>query len=127
MKYLLDLWQRGKIIRRRLDDEITMNVTVISVLGAIVLSVVVLLPLILIIVPFFLFTELQIVLTVLLFIIGIFGVYLYEFLMYDIIGILVPKIKNLKTSVLIKIEGTLISFVLVVFGIVVAIIIFGRM
>ncbi len=127
MKYLLDLWQRSKIIRRRLDDEITMNTTIVSVLGAILGTTIVVLPLILMIIPLFLFIELQILLTVLIFVIGIFGVYLYEFLMYYIIGYLVPKVKYLKMIVLIQIEGTLISLVLVTFGIVVTIIIFGRL
>mgnify|MGYP000975241044 CR=1 FL=1 len=127
MKYLLDLWQRSKIIRRRLDDEITMNTTILSVLGAILGTTIVILPLILIVIPLFLFVELQIILTVLIFIIGILGVYLYEFLMYYIIGYLVPKVKYLKMRVLIQIEGTLISLVLVTFGIVVTIIIFGRL
>lgn len=122
MKYLIKLWNQSKVVRYRLDDLTTIKSTLLSVLGSILSTVLLLLPVYLIVVQLFMFVELHVFLIVLLFIITIGAVFIYEYLMYYIAGLIEPKIKALNTKTLMIIEGSIMSFILLVIGIIFVII-----
>jgi len=122
MKYLIKLWNQSKVVRYRLDDLTTVQSTLLSVLGSIAITALLLLPIYLIIVQLFMFVELHLFLIVLLFIITIGAVFIYEYLMYYIAGLIEPKIKALKTRTLMIVEGSIMSIILLVIGIIFVII-----
>src|SRR5690554_3747166 len=118
MKYLIKLWNQSKVVRYRLDDLTTIRSTLFSVLGSIATTALLLLPIYLIIVQLFMFVELHLLLIVLLFIITIGAVFIYEYLMYYIAGLMEPKIKALNTKTLMIVEGSIMSVILLVIGII---------
>ncbi|SRR5690554_3495903 len=118
MKYLIKLWNQSKVVRYRLDDLTTMKSTVFSVLGSLVATTILVLPLYLILVQLFMFVDIHIVLIILLFVLSIIAVFIYEYLMYYISGLIEPKIKKLYTKSLVIVEGSIISLLFVVVGII---------
>jgi hypothetical protein len=122
MKYLIKLWNQSKVVRYRLDDLTTVQSTLLSVLASIAITALLLLPIYLIIVQLFMFVELHLFLIILLFIITIVAVFIYEYLMYYIAGLFEPKIKALNTRTLMIVEGSIMSIILLVVGIIFVII-----
>jgi len=118
MKYLTKLWNQSKVVRYRLDDLTTIKSTFLSVLGSLIITTLLLLPVYLICVQLFMFVELQLLLIILLFILSVIAVFIYEYLMYYIHGLFEPKIKLLNTKSLVIIEGSIMSALLVVVGII---------
>lgn len=118
MKYLLKLWQQSKVVRYRLEDLTTMRTTILSVLGAILVTSLLLLPLYLIIIQLFMFVSIHVLLIVLLLILTIGALFLYEYTMYEIHALFEPKIKNLNTKLLVIIEGSILSAIILVIGII---------
>ncbi|MFA7417518.1 MAG: hypothetical protein WCZ19_03160 [Acholeplasma sp.] len=118
MKYLIKLWNQSKVVRYRLDDLTTMQSTLFSVLGSLVATTILVLPLYLILVQLFMFVDIHIVLIILLFVLSIIAVFIYEYLMYYISGLIEPKIKKLYTKSLVIVEGSIISLLFVVVGII---------
>lgn len=118
MKFLSKIWNQSKVVRYRLDDLTTMKTTLLSVIGSLVSTILLLLPFYLIVIQLFMFIELHIYLIILLFILSVLAVYIYEYIMYYISGLLEPKIKLLNTKSLIIVEGSIISILLIMIGIV---------
>ncbi|WP_025724687.1 hypothetical protein [Acholeplasma granularum] len=123
MKSLVKLWQMHKVIRHRLDDLTTFKTTILSVLGGLAITLLIMAPLYLIIIPLFMFAHLKYILIVLIFILLIITIFLYEYFMYYVSGIIEPKIKNIQTKYLIIVEGTLMSIIYVIVGIIITVII----
>lgn len=118
MKHLLKLWQQSKVVRYRLEDLTTMRTTILSVLGAILVTFLLLIPLYLIIIQLFMFVSIHVLLIVLLLILTIGALFLYEYAMYEIHALFEPKIKNLNTKLLVIIEGSILSAIILVIGII---------
>lgn len=118
MKYLTKLWNQSKVVRYRLDDLTTIKSTFLSVLGSLIITTLLLLPVYLILVQLFMFVELQLLLIILLFILSVIAVFIYEYLMYYIHGLFESKIKLLNTKSLVIVEGSIMSALLVVVGII---------
>ena len=116
MKYLTKLWNQSKVVRYRLDDLTTIKTTFLSVLGGLLITAICTLPFYLILSQLFMFVELHILLIVLLFVLSVIAVFLYEYFMYYISGLLEPKIKMLNTKSLVIVEGGIMSILLVVVG-----------
>ncbi|CDR30998.1 Uncharacterised protein [Acholeplasma oculi] len=125
MKYLIKLFNEANIIRRRLDEYTDMKVVILSTLVSMLLTSLSVAPLVLIIIPLFLITELQILLIILLFIIGIASVFLYQYLLYYIQGIQIPKILGLNTKKIVYLDSIIISTVLIMVGLIVTFSIYG--
>ncbi len=125
MKYLIKLFNEANIIRRRLDEYTDMKVVILSTLVSMLLTSLSVAPLVLIIIPLFLITELQILLIILLFIIGIASVFLYQYLLYYIQGIQIPKILDLNTKKIVYLDSIIISTVLIMVGLIVTFSIYG--
>ena len=69
MKYLINIWNQSKVVRYRLDDLTTMKTTLLSVVGSLLVTTLLVLPIYLIIVQLFMFVELHLFLIISLFII----------------------------------------------------------
>lgn len=118
MKYLTKLWNQSKVVRYRLDDLTTIKSTFLSVLGSLIITTLLLLPVYLICVQLFMFVELKLLLIILLFILSVIAVFIYEYLMYYIHGLFELKIKSLNTKSLVIVEGSIMSALLVVVGVI---------
>lgn len=127
MQYLINVFNRYMTVRKRLDKYTTVSTTIYSVLLALLLTAVVIVPAILITIPFMMFIDLQILMTIIIFLIVIAGIVLFEYLMYYITGLFHPEVKKLNTKLLVIIEASVINLIVVIIGLLVVIDLFMRL
>lgn len=128
MKRIMDrvykFYHKYRNLVKLIDRQTTMNTTVKSVLGALLISfLLVLIPIILTI-NLFIFTKLTIFLSILLIIIMITWVYLYYHYYYVLIQNYHEKIKEINTTIPKYVEFAFVGFVILTLGFVVLMVVF---
>lgn len=127
MQSLLNVFSRYMTIRKRLDKYTTVKTTIYSVLLALCFTALLIVPAILMTIPFMMFIDLQILMTIIIFLIVIAGIVLYEYLMYYALGVFHPEIKKLQTRLLVVVESSIINLLIVIIGLFVVIDLFMRL
>ena len=123
MKRIMDkvykFYHKYRNLVKLIDRQTTMSTVVKSVLGALLISfVIVLLPIILI-VNMFIFTKLTLFLSILLLILLILWVYLYYHFYYVLLKNYHEKIKEINTKIPKLVEFSFVGFILLTLGVVV--------
>lgn len=126
MKFLFKFWNRYITIRRRMDQVTTWKNIILSALLTLLLTALWVAPLIIILASMMVFVNLQILATIFIFIVVIGAVYGYNFTLYFILKKLEPSIQNMNTNMIVIVESTLVSLVLLIIGIIFTIQFFGR-
>lgn len=126
MKSLLNFWSRYKVVRRRVDDSTSWKSILLSILFGLLATAVWATPIFIMIGSLFVFVELIIPLTILIFIIVVGLIFAYSFTYYVILKKIEPSIQSMNTNIIAIIESTLISIFLIIIGIIFVIQLFGR-
>lgn len=126
MKFLFNFWNRYITIRRRMDQVTTWKSLILGALLALLITSVWAAPLIIIIASLMVFVHLQILATVLIFIVVIGAVYGFSFAHFWVLKKLEPGIQNMNTHIVALTESTLVALVLLIVGLIFTIQLFGR-
>lgn len=123
MKTLIDridrFIYRVKKLNKLIDSKTTIQGVIRSVLGALLLSVLVLLPIVLIIINMFIYTKLTFLLSVLLVFVVMGWSFLYYFFYYRLLKNYFPQIEDVDTKTPQLFESSLLAFVFAIIGFVV--------
>lgn len=109
-----------------MDQVTTWKNIILSALLTLLLTALWVAPLIIILASMMVFVNLQILATIFIFIVVIGAVYGYNFTLYFILKKLEPSIQNMNTNMIVIVESTLVSLVLLIIGIIFTIQFFGR-
>ncbi len=128
MKHIMDkvyrFYHKYRNLVKLIDRQTTMKTATKSVLGALLISfLIVLLPSILII-NMFIFTKLKLFLSIILLIVVIGWVFLYYHFYYVLIKNYHEKIKEINTKIPYYVESSFVAFILMTLGFIVLTVIF---
>src|SRR5690606_36049255 len=126
MKFLINFWNRYVTIRRRMDQVSTWKSLIIGALLSLLLTAIWVAPLIIILASMMIFVNLQILATILIFIVVIGAVYGYSFIHFYVLKKLEPEIQKMNTNIVALTESTLIALLLLIIGIIFTIQFYGR-
>jgi len=126
MKFLINFWNRYVTIRRRMDQVSTWKSLIIGALLSLLLTAIWVAPLIIILASMMIFVNLQILATILIFIVVIGAVYGYSFIHFYVLKKLEPEIQKMNTNIVALTESTLIALLLLIIGIIFTIQLYGR-
>lgn len=118
------LFFRYKKLIKLIDHEVTINSTIKSVFGALILSVLVLALPVLLVINMFIISKLTLFLAILLVLMVISWPFLYYDIYYKLLKNYHPRVQDINTKIPYWTESIIISFVLLIIGIIVLTIIF---
>jgi hypothetical protein len=126
MKSLLNFWSRYRVVRRRVDDSTSWKSILLSMLIGLLLTAVWATPIFIMIGSLFVFVDLIIPLTILIFVVVTGLIYAYSFTYYAVLKKFEPSIESMNTHLIVIIESTLIGLIIIIIGIIFVIQLFGR-
>jgi Kef-type K+ transport system membrane component KefB len=123
MKTLIDridrFIYRVKKLNRLIDSKTSIQGVVKSVLGALVLSVLVLAPVVLVIINMFIYTKLTFLLSLFLVVVVMGWSFLYYFFYYRLLRNYFPAIEDIDTKTPQLFESSILAFIFLIIGFVV--------